>query len=434
MVSKQKIGPLAILVLALWPVMIWATMLPWLVRFGGFGATMVSLAQLSGLVGMTLFSLVLILGARVAWLENYFGGLNRVYILHHWLGGTALILLLFHPLFSAMAVLPVSVAEAAAIIWPLASLVLFLGWAALLVMISLLVLTFYLRPEYQIWKMTHKFLAAAFLLGGWHAFLIPSDIAQNWWLRSYIFGLATVALVLYVRHSIFNAHKKYRYLVERVEKLNDAVWRIVMVAGQEAMRYQSAQFGWFKFINGEVRAESHPFSFSSASNDDHLEITVKDLGVFSQSLARLKPGTAVEVQGPYGRFNFGWSRHRKQVWVGGGIGMTPFMGMSRDLRAETNNGYDINLFFAVRNKRELFALEDLYAIEKEAMRKLKLTVWFSDERGYLTAQKIKELTNGSLKGTSFFICGPGPMMASLKMQLLQEGVAKRDIYTEEFEL
>jgi len=114
--------------------------------------------------------------------------------------------------------------------------------------------------------------------------------------------------------------------------------------------------------------------------------------------------------------------------------MTPFMGMSRDLRAETNNGYDINLFFAVRNKRELFALEDLYAIEKEAMRKLKLTVWFSDERGYLTAQKIKELTNGSLKGTSFFICGPGPMMASLKMQLLQEGVAKRDIYTEEFEL
>jgi predicted ferric reductase len=342
-------------------------------------------------------------------------------------------LLLFHPLFTATALLPVSVKQAATSIWPLKSLAFFLGWAALLVMISLLVLTFYFRPEYQIWKLTHKFLSVAFLLGGLHAFLIPSDIAQNWWLRAYIFGLGTVALVLYIRHSILNAHKKYRYLVERVERLNDVVWRIVMVAGQEAMRYQAAQFGWFKFINGEVQAESHPFSFSSASNNDRLEITVKDLGAFTQSLARLNPGIAVEVQGPYGRFNFRRSRYKKQVWVGGGIGMTPFIGMSRDLRTE-RGGYDIDLIFVVRNQPELFALNDLYASEKEAMRKLKLTVWFSDERGYLTAQQIKKFIGGNLEKVSFFICGPGPLMASLKTQLMNEGVAKRDIYTEEFEL
>lgn len=434
MINKQKIGPIVILVLTLWPVMLWINILSWSVRWGSFGAIMTSLAQLSGLVGITLFSLVLILGARVTSLEDYFGGLNRIYILHHWLGGSALMLLLFHPLFTAIAAWPVSVTQAAKSIWPLTSLAFFLGWAALLVMISLLVLTLYFRPEYQIWKLTHKFLSVAFLLGGLHAFLIPSDISQNWWLRSYIFGLATVALVLYIRHSMLNVHKKYRYLVERVEKLNDVVWRIVMVAGQEAMRYQAAQFGWFKFINGEVQAESHPFSFSSASNDDRLEITVKDLGAFTQSLARLKPGTAVEVQGPYGRFNFRRSRYKKQVWVGGGIGMTPFIGMSRDLRTETSNGYDIDLIFVVRNHRESFALNDLYASEKEAMRKLKLTVWFSDERGYLTAQKIKELIGGTLTGVSFFICGPGLLMASLKLQLLNEGVAKRGIYTEEFEL
>lgn len=434
MINKQKIGPLVLLVLTLWPVVLWTNMLPWTARFGSFGEIMTSLAQLSGLVGITLFSLVLILGARVTSLEDYFGGLNRIYILHHWLGGSVLMLLLFHPLFTAIAVLPMSVTQAAASIWPLTSVVSFLGWAALLVIITLLVMTFYFRPEYQIWKLTHKFLVVAFLLGSLHAFLVPSDISQNWWLRSYVFGLATVALVLYTRHSILNAHKKYRYVVERVEKLNDVVWRIVMVAGQEAMRYQAAQFGWFKFINGEVQVESHPFSFSSASNDDRLEITVKDLGVFTQSLAKLKPGTAVEVQGPYGRFNFRRSRYKKQVWVGGGIGMAPFIGMSRDLRTETGNGYDIDLIFAVRNQRELFALNDLYASEKAAMRKLKLTVWFSDERGYLTAQKIKELIGGNLTGVSFFICGPGPMMASIKMQLLNEGVVKKDIYTEEFEL
>jgi predicted ferric reductase len=434
MISKQRIGPLAIVALVLWPMMLWATMLPWSARFATYGVIMTSFAQLSGLVGITLFSLVLILGARVAWLENYFGGLNRIYILHHWLGGAAFILLLLHPLFTAAVVLPVSVAQAAALIWPLASVELFLAWAALLVMISLLILTFYFRPEYQVWKFTHKFLGAAFFLGGLHAFLIPSDIARNGWLRWYILGLAMLALIIYSRHSILDAHRKYWYRVERVEKLNDAVWRIVMMADIHAMRYLSGQFGWFRFIDGEIRAERHPFSFSSASNNDQLEITVKDLGNFTHSLVRLKPGTIVEAQGPYGRFNFRRSRYKKQVWVGGGIGMTPFIGMSRDLRAEAKNSYDISLIFAVRNHHELFALDDLCAAEKEAARKLNLTVWFSDERGYLTAHKIKDLIGGSLKEASFFICGPGLMMTNLREQLLAEGVAGRDIYSEEFEL
>ena len=420
--------------LILWPVLIWTGMQPWSVRFAGYGATMVSLAQLSGLVGITLFASVLILGARVAWLEDYFGGLNRMYIIHHWAGGLALTLLLFHPLFTAAAGLQVSWWQAGALIWPLQSWVILLGWAALGLMILLLVLTFYFRPEYQIWQFTHKFLGVAFFLGVLHAWLVPSDIARNGWLRWYIFSLGAIALTLYIRHSILYAHKKYWYRVERIEKLNEAVWRVVMTAEKQTMSFRAGQFAWFKFVDGADLAERHPFSMSSAPNDDFLEIVVKDLGKFTHALGRLAPGTKVEVQGPYGRFNFQYSRYKKQVWIGGGIGLTPFMSMGRDLRLDDYSGYAINLIFAVRNAAETFALDDIYAMEKAAKGRLRVKVWYSDEKGFLTAKKIKALSGEEIKETAFYICGPSVMMSSLREQLLKEGVLGRDIYTEEFEL
>ena len=421
-------------VLAVWPVVIWAGMQPWSVRFAGYGATMVSLAQISGLVGITLFAQVLILGSRVAWLENYFGGLGRMYVIHHQAGGLALILLLFHPLFTAAAGLPVSLAQAGALIWPLQSWVILLGWAALGLMILLLVLTFYCRPEYQIWQFTHKFLGVAFFLGALHVWLVPSDIAHNGWLRWYIFSLGAIALTLYIRHSILYAHRKYWYQVERTEKLNEAVWRVVMTAEKQTMSFRAGQFAWFRFIDGEVLAERHPFSMASAPNDDYLEIIVKDLGNFTHAFGRLAPGTKVEVQWPYGRFNFQYSRYKRQIWIGGGIGLTPFMSMGRDLRLDVYSGYTINLILAVRNASETFALDEIYAMEKAAKGRLRVQIWYSDEKGFLTVESIKELSGKEMQGTSFYICGPPTMMASLREQLLKEKIADRDIHSEGFEL
>ena len=55
--------------------------------------------QALGLSGMAMFALNLVLSARLKWLESIFGGMNKIYIAHHILGGLAFILLLLHPLF-----------------------------------------------------------------------------------------------------------------------------------------------------------------------------------------------------------------------------------------------------------------------------------------------------------------------------------------------
>ncbi|MBI5465867.1 MAG: ferric reductase, partial [Candidatus Kerfeldbacteria bacterium] len=98
---KNNLGWLIIIFLSLLPIVFWYFLKPISTRFISSTTTLTSLGQITGLVGMAMFALTLILSARLKFLENYFGGLNRVYVAHHIFGSIAFILLLFHPLILA---------------------------------------------------------------------------------------------------------------------------------------------------------------------------------------------------------------------------------------------------------------------------------------------------------------------------------------------
>ncbi len=54
---------------------------------------------------------------------------------------------------------------------------------------------------------------------------------------------------------------------------------------------------------GRAGRRAHPYSLSAAPDGRSLRITVKDLGDGSRDVARLRPGTRVLVEGPYGRLS-----------------------------------------------------------------------------------------------------------------------------------
>ncbi|MDP3997925.1 MAG: ferric reductase-like transmembrane domain-containing protein [Candidatus Andersenbacteria bacterium] len=428
---EKNWGPAAVFAVTVIPALLWSAMLPWSQRFSDFTNSLTSLAQLAGLTGMALFTVVLILGARMSFFEDYFGGLSRMYVIHHLLGGTALVLLLLHPVLSAVKLLPFSIRDAALSVWPAASLPIALGWLALGLMIILLVLTFYFRPGYQLWKFTHKFLGLAFFLAGLHILLMPSDISRNIWLRGYMLALVVSALVFFVYHSVLNKHRKYVYEVKGVLGINGSIFRVLMTARGERMPYYPGQFAWFSFVGTGALAEAHPFSMSSHPAEKILAVTVKNLGNFTSQLRQVRPGTLVRVQGPYGRF---WPRNvdaKRQVWIAGGIGITPFISMAKQMRYGGEKAPVVDLFYATRNKDDAIALTDALAGTSGSLRVFN---WFSDTYGRITVARIREILSEDLPGKSFFLCGPLPMMASLRRQLREVGVAAKDIYSEEFEL
>jgi predicted ferric reductase len=107
----------------------------------------------------------------------------------------------------------------------------------------------------------------------------------------------------------------------------------VILAGRQLDRLpvSGGQFLYWRFLTPGRWWQAHPFSLSALPQPPYLRLTVKGVGTFTQSLARLRPGTRVAVEGPYGAFTRYAQRRRRAVLVAAGIGVTALRSLLEDL-------------------------------------------------------------------------------------------------------
>jgi predicted ferric reductase len=377
------------------------------------------------------------LSARLKFFERFFNGINDSYIAHHFFGGVALCLLLFHPLFLAYNYLLSSFREGALFLLPGENWAQNYGTIGLLIMIITLVITFYTNLKYQIWQFTHKFLGLAYLFALLHTFLIKADLSLNNGLKTYFLVLGIAAIAAYFYRTLFVDYlvKFLRYAVKDVNLLPDKTWEIELKPLGKDIKFTAGQFGFIKFYSKELSRELHPFSFSSAPAcagrpGFPLKIAVKELGDYTGKLGSLKVGDLVLIEGPFGVFNFK-NYAKKQIWIAGGIGITPFLSMLRGL-SETDHDFKIDLYYSVKDENCLAFADEIQEIAS-ANKNLNVTIWISKTAGFLTADAIK-LKTQDLMERDILICGPGLMMNALKSQFFQQGVQNKKIHIEEFQL
>ena len=118
---------------------------------------------------------------------------------------------------------------------------------------------------------------------------------------------------------------------------------------------QGGQFFSWRFLEKGHLLVAHPYSLSAAPTEHYVRITVKDLGDHSRSLALLRPGTRVFVEGPYGAFTAGRSSSPHVVLVGGGVGITPI----RAIIEEFKNGVQMDVIFRASKEEDLVLREEL---------------------------------------------------------------------------
>jgi len=429
---KYNSGISIIIISCLIPIIFWVFLLPLNLRFNNLSTTLTSLGQLTGLVGTVLFAVNIILAVRLQFLEKYFYGLDKVYIDHHLIGAIALILLLVHPLVLAIKYIPLSLYLTALFLLPsLDNLPVLYGIISLLLMIILLVLTLYYRPRYDVWKLTHKFLGLAFLLAALHVYFIPSDVSRSVGLRIYMLTVILLGLVA-ATYKIFFAGSflKLLYTVKEVKVINDMVTEIVMEPKGEVMKYLPGQFIFVSFRDENLGKESHPFSLASGANDDLIRIVVKYSGDYTSKIKNLKVGSLAKIDGPFGKFNFRNFPNKNQIWLAGGIGITPFLGMIRSLKAKDN--YKVDFYYAVNTREDAVFLDEILAKAKQ-YNKIRVLPHFSEVKGRINAKIISETSSG-LVNKEILICGPVLMMRNLRDQFIDLGVKNELIHSEEFEL
>lgn len=430
---KAKVGWIMILILSFTPIIIWGFIRPLDERFLSPMAVLTSFGQIAGLAGMAIFSLNLVLASRAKFLEDYFGGLNRMYISHHILGTASFVLLLAHPIFLAGKYLLISARSAALFLLPGRVWYADVGMTALYGMMAIMILTFYAKIKYQSWKSYHKFLGFFLFLGSIHAFFVPSDISQNPALEIYMLSLVATGLAAYVWQIALKRflNPKFSYAVRSVKDLGEGIIEIEMEPAGKAMNFAPGQFIFVSFYDHAIEPESHPFSISSSPYEKNLKIAVKSLGDYTSGLKYLKRGAIAKVEGPFGRFFDSGNENREQIWMAGGIGITPFLSMARSFKG-SNPGRSADLYYCVKNEREAVFLDELMEISSRA-KNLRIIPFFSDSQGFISAEHINR-SSDNVSGKDIFLCGPPPMMKSLKNGFLKLNISSDNIYSEEFQL
>jgi predicted ferric reductase len=377
-------------------------------------------SQYLGMVALILMAWGQILATRIAGIETVFGGLDRVYVLHKWAGIFAMLAILMHDTIDA----DMRGLGSETVLNDLAETVGEVSLYGLLILVVISVATFI---PYHLWKWTHKAMGAFFIAGTFHFVFIlkPFAIGDPAGLYTGLFCLAGVIAYLWILLPD-GMRMSRKYEISAIYDMGEAT-AITMRPVGKGHAPRPGQFGIFQFA-GAKTAEPHPFSFSKIEADKTLRITVKKLGDFTRHLGRsIAVGQEVRVQGPFGRFHLRGTG--PQVWIAGGIGITPFLTWAAALDA---NAEHVDMFYCVRSREEAPHLSEIEAIAA-AKPNLNLHVILSSEGQRISVDGVGETVGLNLAKAKISFCGPLSLRRSLQSSLPTYGVSPRNFHYEEFE-
>jgi ring-1,2-phenylacetyl-CoA epoxidase subunit PaaE len=237
--------------------------------------------------------------------------------------------------------------------------------------------------------------------------------------------------------------------VERVTTEAVAVRFTVPAELREAYSFKAGQFVTLKgrFESEELRRSySICCSIAEYGRSGELVVGIKAIpgGRFSNwANEHLKPGDAVEVMTPDGRFHCALHEDHAKHYVAfaGGSGITPILALIRTTLA-TEPGSRFTLIYGNRNLASIMFAEPLEELKNRYLGRLALYHVISDEpqevalfNGLLNQEKCAQFLETLVPAAHIdeaFICGPGPMMDAAEAALKAAGVARGKIHVERF--
>lgn len=395
----------------------------------------ISLNQISALLGSILFVWSMILATRLDFLENLFGGLDKVYKIHRKVSILGAVLILLHPLTLSLS----SIKRGIYYFLPVHNKTsVNLGVYSFWIFVIAILLTLFVRKiklPYHLWKQTHKFLNLAMLVALLHVVTIQSDTSSfsplGIWMNILI-GLG-VASGLYKTFFYNKFGPKYEYKIIKINRYSD-IHDIYLKPTIDKLPHKIAQYVYVSFISDRISKEEHPYCITSLPEDDSLRLSIKELGDYTKKLGSLKVGDRALIYGPYGQLGKNFNKHNMDsIFIGGGIGIAPFLSMFKKAGL-TNNGALTSLFYCTKYKKDAVFEKELEELA-ETHENLNYCNQCSREIHceHLSVKQISELVR-NIKRTNVYLCGPTRMMVPLSKDLVYAGFSKDNIILEDFEM
>lgn len=430
----------------------------WLVN-GGVGALSepggiaTGIGRLTGLVASYLLLLQVVAMARVPWIEGIWGQdvLTRR---HRILGFLSFHLMLVH----IVAITLGSAADGTGFVSELVSLVLneqgmllaAAGTVALIAVVVTSIRAARRSMRYESWHLIHLYaylgvgLALPHQLWTGADFLASPVVTVFWW--TLWAGAVGAILVWRVGAPLYRT-LRHQLVVAEVVQENPSVVSLIL-RGRDLQRWglQAGQYCQWRFLGAPGWTRAHPVTLSAAPTTDTVRITVRVVGDGTRSLAAVRPGSRVLVEGAYGTMTADRRRRRDVLMIAAGVGLTTMRGLAEEiLREGPSDGVggrrkpSVGIIHRISTPTDaLFADEfarlvaagDLRVVAASGHRH-PASGWWGGERPLDPADRIRSFTP-DVVDREVYLCGPGPWMKQVRTTLRTIGVPDKHIHAEEF--
>lgn len=405
------------------------------------------MVQYTGIIAMAAMSVAIMLAVLPRRVEPLLGGLDKMYRLHKWLGITALVFGSVHWVWAkgtkwavgwgwlskpVKGGAPAALGDLEQLLRSQRGLAETLGEWAFYAVVVLIVLALIKRFPYRWFAKTHTIIAALYLLLVFHTVVL---VKFAYW--SEPIGIVTALLLvggtlaaLQALCLRIGARRKIEGEIQGLIEYPELSVLETHIALQDG--WPGHQAGQFAFVTSSAAEGAHPYTIASAWNPPQRQISfiTTALGDHTRRLPQLlRVGDRVTVEGPYGCFTFDDQKQR-QIWIGAGIGITPFIARLKQLALTPDRQRSIDLFHPT-GEYSTAAMEKLRADAAAAGVRLHLLV--ANQNGRLNGERLRQEV-ADWQAASVWFCGPAAFGRALRDDLVAHGLKPQDFHQELFQM
>ena len=412
----------------------------------GFFAFRGGMVQVTGILAMGCMSAAMILALRPRWPERWFGGLDKMYRLHKWLGIGGLALAVVHWLWSQgpkwavgygwltrppRGPRPAPGSDIEGVLRGLRGTAEDIGEWAFYAAVLLIAVALIQRIPYRIFHKTHRWLAAVYLVLVFHS-VVLTDF--GYWttplgiVMAVLMAYGSIAAVIVLLRRV-GAGRQVQGSIADLTYYPEL--RVLEGTVSVPQGWPGHRAGQFAFVTSDTAEGAHPYTIASAWNDAERRVTfiTKELGDHTRTLRdRLRIGQPVTIEGPYGCFTFDDGNPR-QIWVGAGIGITPFIARMKQIALDRpGTPQEIDLFHPTSD----YSAEAIAKLTADAARAgVRLHVLHDARHGRLNGDRIRAEVP-QWRDASIWFCGPAGFGQALRQDFAAQGLPRDRFHQELF--
>lgn len=384
-----------------------------------------TISLILGVSALVCMAASCILASRWRVIERLYGGLDRIYEAHKWLGIWALIFAVYHFVFKAKLGS-----------WDTESILeLSKYWTRLVRQLSFIALGLIVllalnrNIPYRVWRWWHKLSGPLFLIVILHWLSFESPIALSssagvWLALMSALGVIA-ALYKLVLYPFVASGGEYK--VASVSYGTEAVHLELQPTGK-GFSFEAGQFAFLSLKETGLR-EPHPFTIANAhSATGNLHFVIRALGDYTYKLREhAKVGMQADVYAPHGYFKR-VPDAKRELWIGAGVGISPFISWLND---KTIGQFQrATLVYCFEPSRAFPNVERMQEIAGQSGVKLVLNPTGGDALEAAIQQAASEVDP---KEVQISFCGPKGLLKHVQSLMKKHNIPTRNIHYEFFD-